>query len=78
VNGGNQGIRGDRSQTAPNVPSPATGLGAALSVLGLAVGASMDQVSAAYKNLAAQNHPDKVAHMAVEFRELAERKDAGA
>jgi len=46
----------------------------ALRILGLTQGASMDQVSAAYRHLAAQNHPDKVAHMSTEFRELAERK----
>jgi curved DNA-binding protein CbpA len=43
-------------------------------LLGLQPGASSDEASAAYKSLAAQNHPDKVAHMAPEFRELAERK----
>jgi DnaJ-domain-containing protein 1 len=42
--------------------------------LGLRHGASIEDASAAYRNLAAQNHPDKVAHMAPEFRELAERK----
>jgi hypothetical protein len=74
LNGDKQRIHEDRSQAPPKEPSPATGLSPALSVLGLAIGASMDQVSAAYKKLAAQNHPDKVVHMAVEFRELAERK----
>ncbi len=47
---------------------------AAFRVLGLPIGASMEEASAAYKSLAAQNHPDKVANMAREFRDLAERK----
>jgi hypothetical protein len=47
---------------------------AAFRLLGLEPTASLEQASAAYKNLAAQNHPDKVAHMAQEFRDLAERK----
>jgi DnaJ-domain-containing protein 1 len=34
----------------------------------------LDDASAAHRKLAAQNHPDKVANMAPEFRELAEQK----
>jgi DnaJ-domain-containing protein 1 len=57
-----------RPKTEPD--SPLT----AFRRLGLEPGASFDEVSAAYRRLAAQNHPDKVAQMAPEFRELAERK----
>ena len=67
------------TKTDPNVPPPKTasqpsGVASAFLLLGLQPGASSDEASAAYKSLAAQNHPDKVAHMAPEFRELAERK----
>ncbi len=67
--------RKDHSEVPPPKPAstPAT-IAAALSLLGLRQGDSFDDASSAYKNLAAQNHPDKVAHMAPEFRELAERK----
>jgi hypothetical protein len=61
----------DRSEAPPRKPS---GLAAAFSLLGLKPGASLEDASSAYKNFAAQSHPDKVAHMAPEFRELAERK----
>lgn len=65
----------DHSEVPPPKPASApAGLAAALSLLGLQTGASFQDASAAYKRLAAQNHPDKVAHMALEFRELAERK----
>ena len=57
-----------RLNTKPEIPTPAFRL------LGLEPGASFEDASAAYRNLAAQNHPDKVAQMAPEFRELAERK----
>jgi DnaJ-domain-containing protein 1 len=51
------------------------GLAAALSILGLSPEASFEAAaSAAYRSPALQNHPDKVAHMAPEFWELAERK----
>jgi DnaJ-domain-containing protein 1 len=58
----------------PGPPTPSTSLAPAFSALGLKAGASLEEASAAYKSLAAQSHPDKVAHMAPEFRELAERK----
>ncbi len=65
----------ERSEAPPPKPaSQPAGLVAAFSLLGLRPGASFEDASAAYKSLAAQNHPDKVAHMAPEFRELAERK----
>ncbi len=36
--------------------------------------ASMDEIAAAHRRLARENHPDKVAGLAQEFRELAERR----
>ncbi len=41
-------------------------------VLGVSPNASQDQIAAAYRRLVQQYHPDKVAGMAPEFRELAE------
>lgn len=43
-------------------------------VLGVEPGASREEIVRAYKRLAQQYHPDKVTHLAPEFRELAERK----
>ena len=43
-------------------------------VLGITSDATNDEINAAYKRMAQLYHPDKVATMAPEFRELAERK----
>jgi DnaJ-domain-containing protein 1 len=43
-------------------------------VLGIAPGTSKDEARRAFRTLVAQYHPDKVAHLAREFQELAERK----
>ncbi len=43
-------------------------------ILGVAANASMEEITVAYRAKALLNHPDKVTHMSVEFRELAERK----
>lgn len=43
-------------------------------VLGLAPGASSEEIQAAYRLQASRYHPDKVAHLGDEFRELAEAK----
>jgi DnaJ like chaperone protein len=43
-------------------------------VLGVARGASSDEIKSAYRRLAAKYHPDKVSHLGAEFRELADRK----
>ncbi len=43
-------------------------------VLGVAKGASKEEISDAYRSKAQQYHPDKVAHMAPEFQALAEQK----
>lgn len=45
-----------------------------LAVLGLQPGSSLAEVKAAYRELVAQYHPDKVAHLGPELRELAKRK----
>jgi hypothetical protein len=46
----------------------------ALKVLGLESGASLDKISEAYRSLAQMYHPDKVAGLAPEFHEVAERR----
>lgn len=43
-------------------------------ILGLRKGASQADVRAAYRQLAAQYHPDKLAHLGEEFQALAEQK----
>lgn len=52
-------------------PSP---IAAAYSVLGLTSAATQDEVRSAFRERAKEYHPDKVAHMAPEFREVGERK----
>lgn len=43
-------------------------------MLGLERGASLEEARRAFRALVVQYHPDKVAHLAIEFRELAERR----
>lgn len=43
-------------------------------ILGVAPTASREEIRAAYRKLANQYHPDKVAHLGEEFRQLAEVK----
>ena len=43
-------------------------------VLEVSPGASQDEITAAFRRLVHQYHPDKVANLAPEFRELAERR----
>jgi DnaJ-domain-containing protein 1 len=46
----------------------------AWTVLGIAPGTPKDEARRAFRALVTQYHPDKVAHLAPEFQELAERK----
>ncbi len=43
-------------------------------VLGLAPGASAEEIRQAYRELAAKYHPDKVQHLGEEFQRLAEQR----
>lgn len=43
-------------------------------ILGLKSNATLDEIVVAYRKLAQENHPDKVANMATEFRVLAEER----
>jgi DnaJ like chaperone protein len=47
---------------------------AAYNTLGLTSAATPEQVRSAFREKAKEYHPDKVAHMAPEFREVGERK----
>jgi hypothetical protein len=49
-------------------------LGSARKVLGVAKGASAEQISAAYRKLARTHHPDKVANLAPAVRDRSERR----
>ncbi len=46
----------------------------AWTVLGLARGASSEEIKKAYRELAGKYHPDKVAHLGDEFKVLAEER----
>ncbi len=43
-------------------------------VLGISPGAAKEEIQSAYRKLASQYHPDKVAHLGAEFQELAEKR----
>ena len=43
-------------------------------ILGITVTASKEEIRIAYRKMASLYHPDKVAHLAPEFREMADRK----
>jgi DnaJ like chaperone protein len=45
-------------------------------VLGLSAGAGKDEIKRRYRELSKENHPDRVAHLGEEFREIAEKKMA--
>lgn len=67
--GGNQngdsGENGRRANEAPNDP---------YEILGVPPQASQSEIRSAYRRLAGQYHPDKVAHLGKEFQELAEKR----
>ena len=61
-----QGTRQDEPDSgAPKSP---------YTVLGVSPGASREEIHAAYRKLANQYHPDKVAHLGKEFQDLAEQR----
>jgi len=65
--------RGPRVDAAPaqHRPSPPATWAA---ILGVSADASMDAIRRAYQRRIAEYHPDKVAGLGAELRELAERK----
>ncbi len=60
----------DYGQTAPTTYSHLD----SYKILGVEVGASREAITSAYRKMAQMYHPDKVASLAPEFKELAERK----
>lgn len=70
-----QGARPDSRSEPRQAPSPeATPSGDPWSLLGLTPNAPRGEARKAFRTLISQYHPDKVSHLAPEFRELAERK----
>ncbi len=61
----------DRPRTAGSSPEAQK---PAYDTLGIPVGASLDEITAAYHRMAQLYHPDKVAGLAPEFRVLAEKR----
>jgi DnaJ like chaperone protein len=69
--------RDDAPHAAPPPIPPSARFGIATTwaaTLGVAEAATREQIIAAYKQLISEYHPDKVARMGSEIRELAERK----
>ena len=62
------------SEPPPPPPPPQAPARDPWKVLGIAPGTPKDEARRAFRALVTQYHPDKVAHMAPEFQELAERK----
>ena len=60
-NAGTQGTR----QTSASDP---------YEILGVAPGAGPEEIKAAYRQISQKYHPDKVAHLGLEFQELAQKK----
>lgn len=70
---GSSSESGSRSQDRSE-PPPASGTQSWHDVLGVPPEASSVEIRAAYRSLMSQYHPDKVASLGPELRELAERK----
>jgi DnaJ-like protein len=64
----------ERQKSAHRSPKQAKAESAALEILGVADGASMKEITTAYKKLALTYHPDKVANLPREVREYADQK----
>ena len=64
----------DGQERAPHAAEETEAESAAREVLGVAHGASMAEITTAYKKLALTYHPDKVANLAPEVREFADQK----
>lgn len=62
--------------TGAQRPAPAAdeSIEQALAVLGLARGATAQDIKQAWRRLSLENHPDRVAHLGEEFRRLAEER----
>ncbi len=65
---------GRAEKATPAPPVPAARLKDPYALLGLVPGTPRDEARRAFRALVAQYHPDKVAHLAPEFRQLAEER----
>ena len=63
-----------QARTRPRAQSKAVHRKGPYEILGVSSRATLDEVTRAYHREARKNHPDKVATMGPEFRDLAERK----
>lgn len=63
-----------RAVSPPSAKHSPSALATAYAVLGVSTAATQDQVRKAFRERALQYHPDKVSHMAPEFRAVAEQK----
>jgi hypothetical protein len=66
--------RQQQSRTTDTGQSETRQEGSPYDVLGVSPGADQDEIHAAYRKLANQYHPDKVAHLGDEFRTMAEKR----
>ena len=64
--------RTDNGSRTDTNPRKSSGKWDSYKILGIERGASQDEIKQAYRQLANKYHPDKVAHLGDEFRELAE------
>ena len=69
-----QGYRADGAGSAQAPPRRDGGPPDPYQVLGVAPGASAEEIRRAYRELAAKYHPDKVEHLGEDFRKLAEQR----
>ena len=63
-----------RGQSRGQPPGPSSRAKSPYEVMEVRPGASREEITAAYRRLVHQYHPDKVANLAPEFRELAEQR----
>ncbi|MBQ8047580.1 MAG: TerB family tellurite resistance protein [Prevotella sp.] len=68
------GISGQDVESMLNLRSGATDLESAYKVLGVSPDATNDEVKAAYRKMALQHHPDRVAALGEDVRQAAEKK----
>jgi DnaJ like chaperone protein len=68
------GPAGGGARRRTTAPPRGERIGEALAVLGLARGASAQEIKAAWRRLSMENHPDRVTHLGAEFRKLAEER----
>ena len=71
--GGTSGTS-ERKRTASQTITWRENSKAPYEVLGIGVSASKEEIRIAYRKMASLYHPDKVAHLAPEFRDMADRK----